>query len=395
MIHIKRLFKKIILFFLRSLKFFGLNKYFNLIKEELTVDEYLKRSSGTYHIFNKILLQESYIHNEYPLIKLLNQEFNIKVKSLSLRIIEERFTLILKNGIVAGKNAAIITSSNVLLRDLSREFGNRDTHSITEGLLIPKVQKIDGTAAVILTAGSNTYYHWIFDILPRLGIIKDSGLESTVQFYVSSKIIYPFQKDTLTLLGIEEKQLLSIDNTSNAYEIEHLIVPSLPSKLGIVSKYAIQFLRKNFISETTVKNPLFKRIYISRKKANNRKLLNESEITEFLEQQGFRIVFPEEFTFKEQVEMFYSAEFIVAPHGSGLANIVFCNSTVKVLELFSSDFFVPCYMDLAAQLTIKYDYLFSNGVDNYPLKNYWEGLNNDFIIPIQFLKDKIFEFENN
>ncbi len=391
---LKSFVKLIIRLLQQFCKLIGLRDKFNLLEKELTTDAYNSQYSGTYDLCNKIILKPQFTQKNELIGKLFKNDFNIKIDSLVLRNVDEQFILLLKKGIVAASNGAIITRDGFLLRDLSREFANRFLHSITQKGVIPAASSLNGTAAVLVTAGTNTYYHWLVDILPRLAMIQEVQLDKKVNYYVVAELKYAFQKDSLKLLGISEDQLMIINHLNNAYQADELVVPSLPSRLGMVSEYAIQFLRKSFITENLFKKPIFERIYISRKKANNRKLLNEPAITDFLEQQGFQVVFPEEFSFQEQVQMFYSAKFIIAPHGSGMTNIVFCNNDVRILEVFSSDFFVPCYMDLATQLSFEYHFLFSDGSDHFPLKPYWDGLNDDFTIPIQEFKKKFFEINN-
>ena len=58
---------------------------------------------------------------------------------------------------------------------------------------------------------------------------------------------------------------------------------------------------------------------------------------------------------QEQIEIFYDAEVIVAPHGAGLANLCFAVDA-KVLELFSVSLVRPCYYYLSESLGHRYAY---------------------------------------
>jgi capsular polysaccharide biosynthesis protein len=91
------------------------------------------------------------------------------------------------------------------------------------------------------------------------------------------------------------------------------------------------------------------RIFISRRPEaapRGRCVLNETELRPILRRAGFHRYFLEELTFDEQVELFYDAEAVVAPHGAGLANIMFSES-IDVLELFPSPLVYPHYYVLA------------------------------------------------
>ena len=57
---------------------------------------------------------------------------------------------------------------------------------------------------------------------------------------------------------------------------------------------------------------------------------------------------------------------IIAPHGSGLTNIVFSNSGTKLVEIFSPTYMEPCYWRLANALELDYSYILGReNVENH------------------------------
>jgi capsular polysaccharide biosynthesis protein len=72
---------------------------------------------------------------------------------------------------------------------------------------------------------------------------------------------------------------------------------------------------------------------LSRKWARFRKLLNEKEFIESLSKFNFQMVCTEGMPIEQQAALFYGAETIIAPHGAGLANLVFCKQNAIVIEL--------------------------------------------------------------
>ena len=72
---------------------------------------------------------------------------------------------------------------------------------------------------------------------------------------------------------------------------------------------------------------------MSRADAVFRRVLNEHEILPVLEEYGFTLVKLETLSFQEQITLFRDAEAVVVPHGSGLANLVFCSKGTRVIEL--------------------------------------------------------------
>jgi len=82
-----------------------------------------------------------------------------------------------------------------------------------------------------------------------------------------------------------------------------------------------------------IENSAKNRLFISRADALFRRVLNEEEILPLLNEYGFTSVKLEGLSFIEQVKLFRDAEAVVLPHGSGLANLVFCSKGTKVIEL--------------------------------------------------------------
>ena len=69
---------------------------------------------------------------------------------------------------------------------------------------------------------------------------------------------------------------------------------------------------------------------------------------------GFVKVRLEALPWVEQVSAFARAREIVAPHGAGLANLVFCRPGVRVVEVFNTAYVNPCFWRLAALMGLDY-----------------------------------------
>src|SRR5580765_4072389 len=142
------------------------NAFFKLPEKILSVDDYFLQYCATYSPQKKIIYPASFKEEKMPAT--IHKEISRKFLGLMGRNVPEAFVFQLKNGTVYGLNGAIITEEAVLLRDVSREFGKRSSHSIFERALLPKAIAQKGNISVLATAGANTYYHWLVDILPRI-----------------------------------------------------------------------------------------------------------------------------------------------------------------------------------------------------------------------------------
>jgi hypothetical protein len=99
------------------------------------------------------------------------------------------------------------------------------------------------------------------------------------------------------------------------------------------------------------------KIYISRGKAQKRKIVNEEDLVAILKEYGFKTVYFEDYHFEEQVRIALDAQYLIANHGAGLTNMLFMQSGSSVFELRQKgDSHNNCYFALASSLNLRYFY---------------------------------------
>jgi len=69
----------------------------------------------------------------------------------------------------------------------------------------------------------------------------------------------------------------------------------------------------------------------------------------------------EKLSVRNQIAVFSRCKGVIAPHGSGLSNILFLNKSGFVIELFPRHYVVKCYMNLAKILNLTYRGLILKG----------------------------------
>ena len=86
-----------------------------------------------------------------------------------------------------------------------------------------------------------------------------------------------------------------------------------------------------------------KYIYAGRKKDTSygRELENENELIESLVKLGFEILYPEEFSFQEQISIFSNARIVIGVSGSALLTGVYCQNPSDIIELCPDTDFRP------------------------------------------------------
>ncbi|WP_413166755.1 tetratricopeptide repeat protein [Capilliphycus salinus ALCB114379] len=296
------------------------------------------------------------------------------------------------------KAIAILTPDNQLLADVSREYPgelpgcqgyNPENHQVFHQKKLPPVKSVKGSVAVLSGLSGNIYFHWMVDVLPRIDLLRQSGIKlEEIDGFVVNSYQLPFQRETLNLLGIPTEKLLESDRHCHL-QAERLIVPSFAGHLGWLQPWAIEFLRTTFLPLAVEKNPNSpERIYISRAKARHRQVINETEVMEVLRPLGFVEVFLESLSFGEQVRLFAQAKAIVAAHGSGLTNIVFCSKDVKVIELISPHYERYYYRVISQYLGLEHYSLTGIGLACYPILSlmYPNPLIEDLCVNLSALK---------
>lgn len=215
-----------------------------------------------------------------------------------------------------------------------------------------RVQRVSGAVGLLAAPQGRNYYHWIFDVLPRIHLL--SRWAEIIESYAVPGDLSAVQLESLGYLGVKESQLLFLREGSRL-RCHHLYVPSLPGSEGSTPPWALEFLRSSLLPASENVAGRGRLIYLVRGSLASRPILNEAELIARLEGLGFQAVTPESLSFAEQVALFRDARVVVAAHGAALANLAFATKA-RVLELFSADYArADCYFTLACQLGHTYD----------------------------------------
>lgn len=280
------------------------------------------------------------------------------------------FNAILTDARVWGRNGAVIADGDVFINDVSREFVEKKgvDHSIFYTLKEIRSRELKGNVAVIGTAGAYVYYHWMLDILPRIGLLTRALPIEKIDFFITEFTKLPFQQETLKDLNIPVDKILSSNNNWKFHiHAQKLFVPSLVGPMGQPTKFQIDYLRKMYgfyFSD----GPPFRKIYISRRKTGRREIVNEKEIIEYLKHYNFEIIECEMMRVKEQVKLFSEASVVIGSHGSAFTNLVFCKTGTKVLDIFNISHTNPCFFIISGYLNLDYHFISGESIpiDNNP-----------------------------
>ena len=235
-----------------------------------------------------------------------------------------------------------------LARDVSLDFGKTESEHWLLGskdLRPPKF--LDGATAVVASTLASGYGHWLLDELPRLLALGDAAKGARLIAHTT----HAFAGPALALSGWRGAVIEPQERTH--VQCEELIVPSL---VGSVERPAARARRQlnAFVAPLHAASRFGERLYLSRETARRRRVSNEPELWAKLEARGFVKLRLETLSWQEQINAFRGAKTIVAPHGAGLANLVFCGPGTRVVEFFNRSYVNGCYWRLAAVAQLDY-----------------------------------------
>ncbi len=258
-------------------------------------------------------------------------------------------------GRVFGAGAVLAPDGTSLARDVSMDFGKpANEHWL---LTYPKIrppQPIAGTTAVIASTLASGYGHWLLDELPRLLTLPPDAAATLIAHTAA-----PYARTALAHHGWTGA-LLPPERTAH-HHCEQLVVPSLPGTVAQPSPRALELITAFTAAFHAPASAAGERLYLSRARAQRRRVTNEPELCASLAGDGFTTLHLEDLTWTEQINAFRHAKVVVAPHGAGLANLAFCAPGTRVIELFHRTYVHGCFWKLASLRGLDYRPLVTPG----------------------------------
>jgi capsular polysaccharide biosynthesis protein len=258
-------------------------------------------------------------------------------------------------GKLVGDSLLVATGDNYVAGNIQALHGAEDpvNHWVLRRCRYRRQMRVPGVTALLAAGAGSNYYHWLFESLPRLLLLERAGYGlDQIDHFLLSETQQPFHAQTLDLLRIPgEKRWRG--RKARVLKCDHLLVPSLPAPATVFPSWVLSFLRRSFLPAAELVTE-GQRLFISRRRANRRRLVNETEVEDQLRRAGFKTVCLEDCSFTEQVGLFASASAIVAVHGAGLANLVFARPGTKVVEWVVPTYINHYYPRLARALRLTY-----------------------------------------
>jgi capsular polysaccharide biosynthesis protein len=222
---------------------------------------------------------------------------------------------------------------------------------------IPQTSNLKSAVLASTYYGNVNYYHFLIELIPKILFFYD--VIKNYEKIIINGPVKPFVSEVFNFLKLESK--LIIMNNEKSYRVKDLIILGPLSEMSIPSKLQVSLVKSRFLKNNSTSDPTLK-VYISRKEAKNRRVVNENEIEEFFIRMGFMIIQAEKLSFEEQINLFKSTNVLVGFHGAGLTNMIFMNSNTKVIEMVKdSNSTNEIFRDISSHNNIDYYRLYLSG----------------------------------
>jgi hypothetical protein len=255
---------------------------------------------------------------------------------------------------VLGAEGAVISPDNAVFADFTMPPGEHwREHSCFLRRRIPRVKPLAGWFATVAWPESQFFFHWMLEALPRMALLHEF-VASLDGIFVPGPL-QPFQQRSMELLGVPANKLIVLDAQSH-FAPAHLFVPQALARFN-PPRWLHAWFKRSFLKLDLPSRDAKRRIYISRGDAPARRVINESEVHAALAPLGVVPVQLSGLAFEEQARLFADAELVVAPHGAGLSNLVFCRPETRVIEIFPPEWMPPCFFTLASSIGGRYSHL--------------------------------------
>ena len=183
------------------------------------------------------------------------------------------------------------------------------------------------------------YGHFITEGLSTFWIFEQISAEDFDYFlfspFVFGEDIPEYALQCLRAFGIESNKVVIMGKCALAFE--EIVVPERLFRLNHSADPSLRWVYQKICLNVAVEGNLLKKVYVSRRRLSLKKLTrviaNEVLVEKLFEQSGFTVIYPEELSFPEQLNLFMRVSVLAGFSGSALHNSLFMCRGAKLIEL--------------------------------------------------------------
>ncbi len=246
------------------------------------------------------------------------------------------------------ENVAVI-KNNILIPRLSFQQVNGKLEHAKYNSVIRKgtpslLKRFSGTVLNLAQGGSgNNYFHFFFDIIPKIYLTKKKIKNKINFYYVSAP--KKWQIIIFKILGIAESKLINSSKNKHIFANQIICLDHpwyhkgfIQDQVKRIPEWVVFINRKIFLKKSS-KFKCSKKIFLDRSssKFNHCQIFNQRRVNKWVKKNNLSIYKPEKLSFKKQVYLFKKASVILGAHGAAFTNIIFCRPGTKIIEIIPAN----------------------------------------------------------
>lgn len=208
------------------------------------------------------------------------------------------------------------------------------------------------------------YYRWMLLILTRVLAASEAGLLKGRKLLLPAELA-PWMQESLTAIGITPQQVKTYTRDQNLVLDDAMVL----QPMAFASASLVARLRERLLvaalGDSPAPDPARMLLFVSRKGAASRQMVDEDQVMEVAAAMGFEVVDPKALGVLEQVRLFASARGVVGSPGASFANLIFAPSGIRVLSLYKEEECLPTFAELSMLRGQSYRWLLGHSDDRF------------------------------
>lgn len=214
------------------------------------------------------------------------------------------------------------------------------------------VKYVDGTV-IYLGVWFDVWGHWLTDNIRRLWFLKSDYYKNTFKKckLVFIKVLdYDISENVKQLLNLLDIDISEIEEITTITRFKHVILPdeSFYTLDGSIRYYTKEYIndidriKNNFkirILSTDFTCQTYDKIYFSYSKYRHTRQIGEKSLEKFFEEQGYKIIYPEQHSFYEQLYMIMNCNYLASTIGSCSHNFVFAKEGTNIILIPRANYY--------------------------------------------------------
>jgi capsular polysaccharide biosynthesis protein len=239
-------------------------------------------------------------------------------------------------------------------------------HATVHFVAAEKKIGIRGTAVFFHNPEPGNYGSFLFRVLPQMLFVAEQK-DQHFDFYITPGRPAWFM-EAVRLAGLPELPVFDVNEVVGETFESVLMCNEFDNEGWFDAKTLARLhaLRDRVLrAEHAAAAATAERLYVSRQLAgghhpNYRRLINEDEVAQLAQANGFRIIYPETLSFSKQISAFAAAKAIIGPSGSGMLNAIFAPAETRVLDIESFHFTVRQHAKIYSSTFKTYAFAFGD-----------------------------------